>query len=363
MLQCLGLFRTSLPINKYMQARNAHFFSLSFCSFLPSFISSSFFFFLFHSLSFNYHLTRTNTDSTMAAVTAPEEYSFDLRHLAAFHTTLPASLSSSSSSSKSTFTSAAFANALLSSATTATTKLVHALFTLPARTDAELGKIMTLPEKTVFPLPREKPLPKQKEKTKWQEFAETKGIKNRKRERMVFDDDADVFRPRFGKDSKRNVEKRENWVIEDKDWKKMNPTEDAAPEQKQKQKQREKKIAPPAAKKARTEERTAELKQAYAKVTKSTASMGKFDRRPQDEGKMGRSIGQKKQRRDAVTQSAKEEKHKAMSALDKVLGRNKREEGPVGLDLKKALKAVQKKGPSRGSRPSSASSSGSRKSK
>ena len=50
----------------------------------------------------------------------------------------------------------------------------------------------------MFILPREKRIPEAKSETKWEKFAKEKGIKNKKRERMVFDEDQEEYRPRFG---------------------------------------------------------------------------------------------------------------------------------------------------------------------
>ena len=51
----------------------------------------------------------------------------------------------------------------------------------------EVGPVVPLPDPE-FRLPREKPLPKKKELTKWQKYAQEKGIQNRKRDRMVWDE-------------------------------------------------------------------------------------------------------------------------------------------------------------------------------
>ncbi|KAL9091763.1 MAG: hypothetical protein Q9159_001278 [Coniocarpon cinnabarinum] len=59
------------------------------------------------------------------------------------------------------------------------------------------GVLMTLPAPQ-FHLPREKRIPERKEKTKWQRFAEKKGIKNKKREGRVFDEETKEWRPRYG---------------------------------------------------------------------------------------------------------------------------------------------------------------------
>jgi hypothetical protein len=47
-------------------------------------------------------------------------------------------------------------------------------------------------------LPREKPVPKAPEATRWELFAKEKGIKKRKRERMVFDEEKKEWAPRWG---------------------------------------------------------------------------------------------------------------------------------------------------------------------
>jgi hypothetical protein len=47
-------------------------------------------------------------------------------------------------------------------------------------------------------LPREKPAPKAKATTRWEAFAKEKGIKKRKRERMLWDDEKQQWLPRWG---------------------------------------------------------------------------------------------------------------------------------------------------------------------
>jgi len=62
-------------------------------------------------------------------------------------------------------------------------------------------------------LPREKPLPAKKAKTKWQIFAETKGIEKTKKSRMEYDEETKSWVPRWGYKSKVNQKDRE-WAIE-----------------------------------------------------------------------------------------------------------------------------------------------------
>ncbi len=47
-------------------------------------------------------------------------------------------------------------------------------------------------------LPRAKPLPKPREPTKWELFAQRKGITKRKRSKEVWDEEAGEYKRRFG---------------------------------------------------------------------------------------------------------------------------------------------------------------------
>jgi hypothetical protein len=57
-----------------------------------------------------------------------------------------------------------------------------------------------------YRLPREKPIPELKPKTKWETYADLKGIQKRKRTRMLYDDETQEYKPRFGYGSKGNDE-------------------------------------------------------------------------------------------------------------------------------------------------------------
>lgn len=59
------------------------------------------------------------------------------------------------------------------------------------------GVVVDLPKPTTV-IPREKPIPKVAPKTKWEKFAEAKGIVKRKRGRMLIDENTGEIRPRFG---------------------------------------------------------------------------------------------------------------------------------------------------------------------
>nr|XP_043636272.1 ribosome biogenesis regulatory protein homolog [Erigeron canadensis] len=82
------------------------------------------------------------------------------------------------------------------------TKLIQsvadALFNLPASEDAS-GPVVSLPPPTTK-LPREKPLPKPAPPTKWEIFAKKKGIQNKKKDKLVYDDQTASWKRRHGYD-------------------------------------------------------------------------------------------------------------------------------------------------------------------
>ena len=75
--------------------------------------------------------------------------------------------------------------------------------------------VVDLPElRTVFP--RFKPIPKEKPLTKWQKFALEKGIKKKKRSRMIYDEVTQDYVPRWGYKSKKQIEDKALAIIETK---------------------------------------------------------------------------------------------------------------------------------------------------
>lgn len=75
------------------------------------------------------------------------------------------------------------------------------------------GVHLVLPAPTTQ-LPREKPVPAEKEKTKWERFAEKKGIKAKKRDgKMVYDDATGEWVPKWGYKGK-NKEGDSEWLVE-----------------------------------------------------------------------------------------------------------------------------------------------------
>ncbi|OLN87943.1 Regulator of ribosome biosynthesis [Colletotrichum chlorophyti] len=88
------------------------------------------------------------------------------------------------------------------------------LTTCPLQSTAE-GVLLTLPPPSTD-LPREKPVPKPKEPTKWERFAAKRGIKAKTREQrknLVFDEDTQEWRRKWGYKGM-NKKGEDDWVHE-----------------------------------------------------------------------------------------------------------------------------------------------------
>lgn len=76
-------------------------------------------------------------------------------------------------------------------------------------------------------LPRQKPVPKAKEPTRWEKFAAEKGIQKKKRSKMVIDEETGEWGRRWGHGSlKEKKEKRDNWLVVEKQGEKLKKGED-----------------------------------------------------------------------------------------------------------------------------------------
>lgn len=74
--------------------------------------------------------------------------------------------------------------------------LLHRVFALPYEATPD-GPMAVLPRARLR-LPRRLPIPVGREETKWEKFAKEKGIKKKKRSRMVVDEQTGEFMPRWG---------------------------------------------------------------------------------------------------------------------------------------------------------------------
>ena len=85
------------------------------------------------------------------------------------------------------------------------------LYGLPLSKDGHLS-VVKLPEPK-SQLPRYQPLPQPKPLTRWDRYARDKGVSNRKRSRMVWDEGGQEWKPRWG--YKRAGNKPEDqWLVE-----------------------------------------------------------------------------------------------------------------------------------------------------
>lgn len=170
--------------------------------------------------------------------------------------------------------------------------LFNQIFKLPVEsTDA--GLLAKLPEKT-YVLPREKPLPKPKPMTRWEKFAQTKGIQKHKKERMVFDEATGEYAPTWGYAGGKK-DKTKDWLLEvpgnadpmeDQYAKQRDEKKERVDKNKKRQKRNEEEAA---AKNKGLDPRQVKKKQledAIAVTKRSTASLGRFDKKIEGEPKM-----------------------------------------------------------------------------
>jgi len=209
--------------------------------------------------------------------------------------------------------------------------LTNRLYGLLATSESK--STIRLPAPTTV-LPREKPLPEAKAETRWEKFANAKGIVKKKRSKMVWDEEKQIWAPRYGFGRANNPkDKLQDWLIEAKpgDDPSVDPFEARGQERKKKltkqkeQQERNRREASHAAGAsskgagagiAQTALKTkddmkAYLGQAMAAAQVSTASIGRFDR--QLKGEPSREKNKRKQY-EAATDSGAATKDTARSA-------------------------------------------------
>ncbi|KAI3640770.1 hypothetical protein MIR68_001648 [Amoeboaphelidium protococcarum] len=100
--------------------------------------------------------------------------------------------------------------------------LINELWTRPTEISEDHTMVLAqlpppIPRNQPFPmvLPRSKPVPKAKALTRWQKFAQAKGIQKEKRTRMVWSEDQQEFIPRAGyKSAVTEKSGTDDWLIE-----------------------------------------------------------------------------------------------------------------------------------------------------
>lgn len=96
-----------------------------------------------------------------------------------------------------------------------TQNLLNKLYSMHDTEVIEGEKVLKLPDPTTI-LPRAKKIPVPKPPTKWEKFAQDKGIKSKsdkRREKLVYDDSTAKWVPRYGYEKVKNQEEKD-WIIE-----------------------------------------------------------------------------------------------------------------------------------------------------
>ncbi|KAF9937715.1 Rhodanese- sulfurtransferase [Mortierella alpina] len=230
--------------------------------------------------------------------------------------------------------------------------LFNEIFQLQTISD-DNGVMAMLPTPTTL-LPREKPLPKPKPETRWEKFAKAKGIVNRKKERMVYDDASGEYKPRWGYKAI-NDDGTKDWIIEVPAG--ANPMEDqygarreAKKERIEKNDKRRQRNMEEAAVATKMDQKAVnkgdrpnmdnvrsmkrrEIENQILISKSSTASAGKFDASIKGDLK---PKGIKRQFESTITDMSKE-KAGNMSILDRVVGKN----GEDLVNVRKAIKSTK----------------------
>ncbi|GAA5909886.1 hypothetical protein JCM6882_002042 [Rhodosporidiobolus microsporus] len=180
-------------------------------------------------------------------------------------------------------------------------------------------------------LPREKPLPKPAPMTKWQAFANAKGIAPKpKKDRLVYDEDKQEWVPRWGYKGK-NKDKEEQWIHEVPNNADPNfdPVAAARAERKGHKLKNEqqrlqnlqrsaqnaaKQVQQNTAKASERDKRKQVLERELKSSKKSTASLGQFDEKLKGEGKE-KNV---KRKFDANEISGKDERSKSLAILTSI---------------------------------------------
>ncbi|CDR94257.1 regulator of ribosome biosynthesis, putative [Babesia bigemina] len=188
--------------------------------------------------------------------------------------------------------------------------LINRIFSLP-RIATPDGVFASLPKEDVITMPRMYPLPKPKPKTRWQLFAEARGIRKHKRSRMVFDKTVNDWVPRWGyKSIKKGVAANPPIVeVGDSDYaQSVDPFEEAKRSknvQKTRQKLRELRNKAEANALSKTQS-------ALQRAKLSTRSYGEFDKKTENVGAKPRI------KRKVATVSLVEEKKSYLASIKKL---------------------------------------------
>jgi regulator of ribosome biosynthesis len=222
--------------------------------------------------------------------------------------------------------------------------LLNSLWKLPTHKVEEATCVALPPPSISIVLPREKPAPKPKVPTKWEKFAIEKGIEKKKKTKLVWDEVVNKWVPRFGY-AKAQAENEKNWMMEIKEG--DDPMEDPFAKLKESKREhvaknelqrlrniaRTKNVKVPGVGVTTGEQKSKDaLKQAADLAKKSTASLGKFQRRlPGQLEKKSAEAGKRGKKRQFEPLVSEGEKERSLKILD-LLGSKKPK-----MDMTKAV--------------------------
>ena len=237
--------------------------------------------------------------------------------------------------------------------------LLNRVFSLPLSSKNTNGAMVILPpaSESAVTLPRALPLPKPAPLTRYDKYLADKGITKKKRSRMVFDESVKDWVPRWGAHSvKHNQDKVNNWLIETP----VNSTEDpfekkalAQQLEKSKQKLREMRNQleasgqklPSGISHVKEKRGKEAVYESLSRAQKSTASIGKFDRKVAGEIAATKVV---KKTKPMIAKDSKSEVAAASKLIAKVMNapmavsratelkKNKRSEPSSAKPVKKA---------------------------
>jgi len=213
--------------------------------------------------------------------------------------------------------------------------LINAIWGLPTERVEEVVIAKFPPPQ--YKLPREKPLPKPKVPTKWEKYAQEKGItKKKKKDRLVWDDVVKKWVPQFGY-KKKQAENEKNWCIPIKE----GPNPNVNPHEKMEEDKKERKaknelqrlrniaraknvkvpsvgVITSSGAETKSVGFSDELKNAAEIVRNSTASLGHFQPKLNKELEKSAKTSGKKRKFESNIGNSAEEKERNLGILESI---------------------------------------------
>ncbi|KAJ3551884.1 hypothetical protein NM688_g4452 [Phlebia brevispora] len=239
---------------------------------------------------------------------------------------------------------------LMSTARDGVQTLLASLFDLPT-TPSEDGPVAQLPPPTTQ-LPRAKPLPKPKPLTKWEKFANAKGIQKKRKDKKEWDEERQEWVDRWGWKGA-NKKEETQWLTEvpanaDADFDPSKAVRDARKERVAKnEKQRLQNLARAQQEGSTSsgplvtkDQRKTDINRTLATTRVSTASMGRFDRALEGEKKL-KGV---KRKFEPTELSSTAEKSQNMAILSKIEREPaaRKSKGDDVLNVRKAVRMASK---------------------